>query len=86
MMGSPNPTWLLALQEAEDTLSEAETQGEPSPVKAEAEIGVMQPQAEECLWLLAAGGGKEGPSQHFDFIFLASRCVREQISGFKPPS
>ena len=63
MIGSPNPTWLLALQEAEDSLSEAETQGEPSPVKAEAETGVMQPQAEDYLWLLAAGGGKEGPSK-----------------------
>ena len=48
MIGSPNPTWLLALQEAEDSLSEAETQGEPSPVKAEAETGVMQPQAKNA--------------------------------------
>lgn len=62
-------------------------QGEPSTVEMEAEIGVMQPQAKECLGLPELEGARKDPPrevsegtrpcQHVDFIFLGSRCVRE---------
>ena len=63
---------------------------EESYVKSEAEIGVMLPQAKECLELSEARTNKKGspleasegawPCQHFGFELVASRTVKEWIS------
>lgn len=55
--------------------------------KTEAEVGVMQPQAEERLEPPETGRGKETPSpktsrrlcpyQHFDFRLVASKTIRK---------
>lgn len=63
-------------------------------MKRGAEIGITRPQAEEHQE--APGGARSkggfplkpseraGPCQHLDFVFLASRTVREPISVLKP--
>lgn len=49
----------------------------------ETRLGLMQPQAKDCLEPLGAGRGRQEPSaslQHLVFRIVASRSVRELIS------
>lgn len=55
----PDPIWLQFLSKGKRMLGDIE--GEGGPVKMEAQVWEMLPQAQECPGLLEAERGKEDP-------------------------